>query len=81
MLGIIASSLFTLFNRYNKVPREVLLLSNEETNVQRCGARVQPTSVRLQKEHINSRIYILKNMIIPYSLKAHPTLDSSFPKR
>lgn len=32
-----ASSLFTVFNPYNKFTKEVLLLSNEETDVQRCG--------------------------------------------
>lgn len=40
-----ASSLFTLFRPHNTFPREVLLLANEETNVQRRGARVQPTSL------------------------------------
>lgn len=41
-----ASSLFTLFNPYNKFLREVLLLlANEKTNAQQCGAKVQPTFV------------------------------------
>lgn len=56
-VGHYASSLFTLFNPQDTFLREVLLLlANEKTNAQRRGAKVQPTSVRLQKEHINSRI-------------------------